>query len=223
MDSADVTVVDTYFERFRFGKGFKYRCTLCKGRAMNAIKDHKELPSHKAMVASQEAIDSNNQQHLGSFLQDNNMDSSDKEASADEEQDKAIIIDDRSLSEDLGFTEALMQLLTGNYSDSESELSDSSDNIQPPVELANVDWEALLFNKLNEDQDQSSTGSNSDGMSSSDIDDVELEEDKTQKTPRIDTDWYPFTKEFESHSLAGCGIIISRIWPQPVIREPVQA
>ncbi|KAH9814285.1 hypothetical protein DFH28DRAFT_971155 [Melampsora americana] len=195
MDSTDVTVVDTHFERFRSGNSFKYRCKLCKGKAMNGIKDHKELPNHKAKVASQEAIDSNNQQHLGSFLQNNNMNSSEKGSSENEEQDEAMIIDDRSLSEDLGYTEVLMQLLTGNYSESESEHSDSSDNIQPPVELAKVDWETLLFNKLNEDWDQSSTDSNSDKMSGSDIDDVELEEDTTQKTPRIDSDWYPFTKE----------------------------
>ncbi|KAH9809950.1 hypothetical protein DFH28DRAFT_933322 [Melampsora americana] len=142
---------------------------------MNAIKDHKDLPSHQARVASQEAIDFNNQQHLRSFLQNKNIDSADKGASENEEQDDAMIIDDSSLSEDLGYT--------GNYSDSESEHSNSSENIQPPVELPNIDWEALLFKKLNVDLDQSSTDSNSDGMRSLDIEDVELEEDTTQQAP----------------------------------------
>ncbi|KAH9818003.1 hypothetical protein DFH28DRAFT_926198 [Melampsora americana] len=185
-----VTCVD--FERFRSGETFKYRCTLCKGRAMNSIDKHKGLPNHIAMIAAQEAAVSENQHHLGSFLQNDEMNSSDK---GEEGQDEEMINSDQSSPACQGYTEALMQLLTGNYGDSgsKSERSDSEESEQHG-ELADANWDAILMNKLQDDIDRSSSTLESQS-SDSGIDDNRIEEATTRDTPRIDTDWYPFTKE----------------------------
>ncbi|EGG04596.1 uncharacterized protein MELLADRAFT_64704 [Melampsora larici-populina 98AG31] len=122
------------------------------------------------------------------------MDSSDKQEVAEQDQEEEMINSDRSSPACQGYTEALMQLLTGNYGDSESEHSDSSEETQKRPELADVNWDAILMNKLQDDMDQSSMTSES-PSSDSGMDNNIIEEDKTKDTPRIDTDWYPFTKE----------------------------
>ncbi|KAH9807198.1 hypothetical protein DFH28DRAFT_1151638 [Melampsora americana] len=194
MELRGLFVVDSYFERFLSGRSYKYRCLLCHGRSMNEIESHKNLPNHKSLVAAQEAIDRENEQHLGSFLQNDNNDRSDTEPAEADHQEE--FPDDYNESpEPEGYTEALMKLLTGNYSESESEDSDSSQEARQHVELENVDWNSILIKKLQEDADQSSTTSESHQSSDSDMDNEAIEEPSKQNTPRIDTDWYPFTKE----------------------------
>ncbi|KAH9815821.1 hypothetical protein DFH28DRAFT_927727 [Melampsora americana] len=182
------------FERFLSGRSYKYRCLLCHGRSMNEIESHKNLPNHKSLVAAQEAIDRENEQHLGSFLQNDNNDRSNTEPAEADHQEE--FPDDYNKSpEPEGYTEALMKLLTGNYSNSESEDSDSSQEARQHLKLENVDWNSILIQKLQEDADQSSTTSESHQSSDSDMDNEAIEEPSKQNTPRIDTDWYPFTKE----------------------------
>ncbi|KAH9814690.1 hypothetical protein DFH28DRAFT_1082855 [Melampsora americana] len=198
MESRGLFVVDSYFERFLSGRSYKYCCLLCHGRSMNEIE---------------KAIDRENEQHLGSFLQNDNNDRSNTEPAEADHQEE--FPDDYNKSpEPKGYTEALMKLLTGNYSDSESEDSDSSQEARQHVELENVDWNSILIKKLQEDADQSSTTSESHQSSDSDMDNEAIEEPSKRNTPRIDTDWYPFTKE-----VSGCGIVIFRIWTPPCIRE----
>ncbi|EGG01345.1 uncharacterized protein MELLADRAFT_67161 [Melampsora larici-populina 98AG31] len=148
---------------------------------MNEIENHKNLPNHKSLVAARESIDHENEEHLASFLQNDTPDIFETD-----DVPEAGLKDERIESETTspqahGYTEALMQLLTGNYSDSESECSDRSERVQH-TELADVDWDAILLNKLKEDVDHSSSNSDSGQSSGSDIDNHEIEDDITKIT-----------------------------------------
>ncbi|KAH9807063.1 hypothetical protein DFH28DRAFT_1229446 [Melampsora americana] len=189
------TIVDRYFEQRISGTKVQYQCTLCRGKWMNEYSRHKKLARHKALVSvSNPEADAApvHEEQTNSFLQieegmendTSNVHDFDAFANAD---------DDSSLPEETGYTEALMNLLTGGCSDYED-----TDNDHSSEEDSDLPLDPLLQNHLEDDDTES------DSSDSSDIHDVDVgegEDASTHPKSSIDPDWYPFSKESQHTGL----------------------
>ncbi|KAH9818304.1 hypothetical protein DFH28DRAFT_888397 [Melampsora americana] len=172
------------------GNSFIYSCRLCRGRTMKERSRHQNSAKHKANVSVHEAsiaLELENQHHVTDEESDEVNDAQfagfEANDSDDESETNALV----------GYSEPLMKLLTGPYS--ESEKSENSEHEEERINPDPLDLDALIQQKLEEMIDVSQTDSDSPKSNEMDKDDENLQTEPNQKSPGLDSDWYPFTKE----------------------------
>ncbi|KAH9820635.1 hypothetical protein DFH28DRAFT_1218091 [Melampsora americana] len=194
-----VEIVETYFERVLSENRYQYKCRLCQGKWMKSTAQHKNLANHKARVLAKEKLEtreSEKNKPLGSFLAvgtNDHDDSDESDVGNLQEQIFAEEADSPNLRPDpVGYSEALMRLLT---SVSESEESDTSDIENAPTDPVDGDWESLL-REYNDQWDTSSDEQSTSAQSNTQHnDDEQSEPDNAPDFKGSDPDWYPFRKE----------------------------
>ncbi|KAH9813910.1 hypothetical protein DFH28DRAFT_1169954, partial [Melampsora americana] len=179
---------------------------------MKSIVQHKNLANHKARVLAKQRLEARELQNdltggSFSFLEVGSNDNDDSDRSERENLQETLFRDESDpldLPDRVGYSEALMRLLT---SVSESEESDDSDSENTPTNPVDVDWESLLqehAKQLDRSSDCDSTSTDSIAHKSND---EAGESDNDQfKDVDQDHDWYPFKKEqFIALLLLGLG------------------